>query len=291
MPQTLIAPLSFKTIHLTYKVKKSFIINRFNGTAIKGWLFDEALRKKSFYKKHEAFKNSLPKLPKYSNPPEYFVIKFPYDNRQLFTEGTSLGFSFTLIGDGIKLFDSWLQWFTAMDCIEIGYAYARGKLALQSIRIEEPISGNKLLQSIPSNAEALNLNFISPVELKEKDKPFLDSELPFYLLAKTALERIRLLNFFYAPGNLSIDDLNNTIELVEACQDINISHTDLVVDNKLFRSKEDKEKNSHNIPGLVGAIQYQAEISEWLPLLFAAQIVNIGHLSSWGMGQFIIDVR
>jgi hypothetical protein len=288
MPQTLIAPLSFKTLKLTYRVTKGFVINRFKGTAIKGWLFDAALRKTKHYKLHESFKAGLPTLSKYT-PPEYFALKYPFDNTQLYRTGDYLSFEITLIGDGIALYPEWLQWFATMDNLEIGYAGQPGQLRLQNIDIDATLTGQALLDSLPPKANKLNLNFLSPTELKMKDKAWLTPELPFHLVATSAMERLRLLNFYYTPAHITNEEMNTTIDLEDACSRIKIMNTDLAADDSLYRTKTDKEKKQHHIPGLVGNITYTCPLDEWLPLIFAAEKVNLGHLSTWGKGQLIVD--
>lgn len=291
MHNYLITPLTFKTLKLTYKVSKSFVINRFNGMAIKGWLFDESLRKMHFYEQHQEFKNNLVSIPKYLNPPEYFILHFPYNNQQLYNVGHKFKFEFTLIGSGLTLESEWLKWFVELESVPIGYLTDPGRLVLEHIEIGTTISEQSILESIPNEVSKINVNFLSPIELKIKDKAWIASDLPFYLLITHAMQRIRLLNFYYCPGIFNQDYVNSTIELESTCQDISINHTDLELDKSLYRSKDDKELNKHHIPGLVGNISYKGHLQEWLPILYTGAKVNLGHLSAWGKGQLIIDAH
>jgi hypothetical protein len=290
MPQTLIAPLKFKTAKVTYQVIEPFVINRFNGIALKGWLFDDIIKSESFYKEHEAFKNSLPKLPKYTAP-EYVVFKFPYDNTQLYRKCDFLSFTFTLIGDGIQLYKQWVQWFMTIDAIPIGYRNQTGRVAFKQFENVETSTGEDILRSVPVDSKYVNINFLSPAGLKIKDQPWLTPDLPFYLIATAAMERLRLLNFYYTPGNITKSEMNYGIDLKSACDGIMIVNTDLEADAGLFRSKTDKEKNQHHLEGLIGNVTYMGQLHEWLPLIYATEKINLGHYSTWGKGQFILNVQ
>ncbi len=288
MPLTLIGPLSFQTVTATYTVENGFLLNRYKGTVLKGWLFDERLKDRTFFKAHNDFKNGLPVVPKYKVPPEYIALKYMYNNQQLFAEGSEFKMEVTLVGNGMGLLPEWIQWLETMPEIPI----ANGKVALNSpLQVSGVQTGLDLLQKIPAGCHLLTLNFLTPAELKVNDAPYLGKTLPFQLLAKAAMERLRLLNFYYAPGNITREELDTTIWLDEATKDIVIKNTDLVADSSLFRNKEDMDKHRKLIPGLVGAIQYEGDIDPWLPLIYAAQKVNIGHLAAWGKGQFIFNVR
>jgi len=47
--------------------------------------------------------------------------------------------------------------------------------------------------------------------------------------------------------------------------------------------------SSHELGGFVGSVVYQGEISPWLPLIKAGEILHIGKATAFGLGKYVIN--
>ncbi len=106
----------------------------------------------------------------------------------------------------------------------------------------------------------------------------------FGILFGRARDRVSTLRSLYGAGPLDIDfeALGGRASAVRmtSCQ----------VRHFAARRRSSRTGQSHGIGGFVGAAEYEGELSEFLPILEAAQWTGAGRHCVWGNGELRVTI-
>jgi hypothetical protein len=162
-----------------------------------------------------------------------------------------------------------------------GLGPGRGRADLLSAEQLEPISIP--LQADRMETGRLRVAFRTPTELKADADRAVKPE--FGILFARARDRVSTLRSLYGAGPLEIDfeGLGKRASVVRmtACQMRHLA----------TRRRSSRTGQSHGIGGLVGWAEYEGDLSEFLPILQAAQWTGVGRHCVWGNGELRIERR
>ncbi len=141
-------------------------------------------------------------------------------------------------------------------------------LSLEDLKLELPEHSQK---------GRIRVNIRTPLRVKHQNK--LTDELPFFVLIKAALRRISMLFQEYGSGEPDIDYPG----LVSRAKEVKTIISDLYW--KEQKRYSGRQKNFMQFGGVLGYIEYEGFISEYLPLLDLAQKLHLGKQTTFGLGS------
>jgi hypothetical protein len=179
-----------------------------------------------------------------------------------------------------------------------GLGPRRGRANLESVwqlsRCGEPayrvFDGTKLFPHDPlvldltgqeTDVHNLRVRFQSPTELKSGSD--LVTRPEFHILFARARDRVSTLRTLYGEGPLDLDframgTRASTVQMIR-CE---IRHVDIV-------RRSSRTGQVHPISGFIGDAEYEGELTEFVPILSAAQWTGVGRQTVWGKGA--IEIR
>ena len=156
-----------------------------------------------------------------------------------------------------------------------GLGPGRGRADLLSVEQLEPISVP--LEADLQETRRIRVAFRTPIELKSNAEPAAKPE--FGILFARARDRVSTLRSLYGAGPLEID-FEGLGERASA-----VRMTRCQVRHLATRRRSSRTGHSHGIGGLVGLAEYEGDLSEFLPILQAAQWTGVGRHCVWGNGE------
>lgn len=134
------------------------------------------------------------------------------------------------------------------------------------------------LDPITTGMSTIVVRFVTPTELKAEGEI---ARPDFCVLFARARDRVSTLRSLYGGGPLDIDfrgmaDRSRSVQLVRA----DLRHTDV-----LRRSSRTGEV--HPIGGILGEVEYQGDLREFVPFLRAAYWTGVGRHTVWGNGAIV----
>lgn len=248
----------------------------------------------------------LKQLQGQTRAPHPFIITPPVEpdhlwsgKRKSYMEGDHLYFKLLLMGRAIDTLPYVIYAFSRM--AERGLGFERGRFDLVeildmrgkeiysqrsgtltsdyfSITLQEAVN-NRLNGYIPSNS--VKIRFLTPARIRADGD--LQTSLDFELLMRNILRRISILMAVHSSSTLQLDFKG----LVERASRIKTASSSLRwVDLERYSKRQ---QSRLKIGGLVGLIRYEGELEEFLPLLAAGEILNVGAGTGFGLGAFRIE--
>jgi len=129
----------------------------------------------------------------------------------------------------------------------------------------------------PLPVERVRLRFETPTELKSQGKLSERPEFPIFF--SRLRDRISTLRGLYGQGVLDVDFR----ALGERASAIRLGHCDLRWEHVERRSS--RTGQAHPLGGFTGTVEYQGQLGEFLPWLYAARWVGVGRQTVWGKGE------
>jgi len=209
--------------------------------------------------------------------PRPFVLRAAHLDRQAPAPGESFWFDINVFEMRYPVLELFERAFR--DLAAEGLGPERGRADLLSVRqLGPPIS-------IPLDADRpevrrLRVTFRTPTELKSNAEPAAQPE--FGVLFARARDRVSTLRSLYGPGPLEID-----FEALGA-RAAAVRMTDCQVRRLTTRRRSSRTGQSHGIGGFVGWAEYEGELTEFVPILEAAQWTGVGRHCVWGNGELRI---
>jgi hypothetical protein len=160
-----------------------------------------------------------------------------------------------------------------------GLGPKRGRADLVSVE-QRPIS--IILDAEPVEARALQVEFVTPTELKSGDQLAVRPE--FDVLFARARDRVSTLRALYGAGPLEIDFRG----MGERAAAIRMTRCELRQVDAARRSS--RTGQVHGIGGFVGVAEYQGQLGEFIPYLDAAQWTGVGRQCVWGKGELRLEI-
>lgn len=162
-----------------------------------------------------------------------------------------------------------------------GFGPGRGRAAIKRVRAPELVC-----VPLSAGAEAVRratVQFVTPTELKHGgtivDRP------DFGVLMARARDRLSTLAALYGDGPLELD----FADFARRASHVTIASTDLRYSDVTRRSS--RTGQSHGIGGFTGTVEYEGDLSEFLPFLEAAKLTGVGRHTTWGNGELFISAR
>ncbi len=137
------------------------------------------------------------------------------------------------------------------------------------------------LQPGSSKIDKIRIVFRTPTELKADGKPVAQPE--FGILFARAMDRVSTLRSLYGAGSLDVDfqilgDLANRVRMT-SCELQNVQTV----------RRSSRTRQSHGLGGFIGGAEYQGELTQFLPILEAAQWTGVGRHCVWGNGELCVE--
>lgn len=126
-------------------------------------------------------------------------------------------------------------------------------------------------------ANRVRVNFLSPTELKNRDRP------EFGPLFSRIRDRISTLRALYGSGPLEIDFK----EMGERAAEIRMTRCEIqnVEAERVSRTTGQR----HSIGGFVGFAEYEGDLTEFIPYLEIAAYTGVGRQTVWGKGEISVE--
>jgi hypothetical protein len=237
---------------------------------------------------------------KYNHAPPPYVLNPPPDNRQSFHPGDMLAFDLVLIGRAIDALPYFIYSFIEMGKMGIGRRGKDGERGKYEITGVDHISGDatnriydiktetlksfdKVNEPLPLDHEeiqSVTVKLMTPLRLKEKGN--LVTNLTFPLLINRTIHRLQLLSEFYGTkGPIPVPDtlIKDAEEIITANENLHW------YDWERYSSRQ---KDLMKFGGLKGEITFTGNLTQFMPYLRLAEVVNAGQETSFGLGRYEI---
>lgn len=242
---------------------------------------------------------SVMNMHKYEKIPHPFVIEPPECNDKRYEPGDTVIFNLLLIGRAIDYLSYFIYTFKELG--KVGIGKGRGKYSLTEVRVAD--KGNRIVYTKEDNiirhseasiinlpdfmtsdkVDSLTLRFITPLRIKYKRDFVVEPE--FHILIRSLLRRLGLLYYFHCANREPSWDYG---KIIDHSQTVSISSSSLKwFDWERYSARKDARVR---LGGLIGEITYRGDISSFIPLLKAGEILHIGKGTSFGLGRFILHV-
>ena len=138
------------------------------------------------------------------------------------------------------------------------------------------------LEPQPAPVSRVRVSFLTPTELKEGGAVTPRPE--FGVLFARIRDRLSTLRALYGPGPLEIDFR----AMGERARAVRITRSEL----HRVETKRRSGRSGHYHPfgGFTGRVDYEGELSEFLPYLEAAQWTGVGRHTVWGKGHIEVEL-
>lgn len=233
------------------------------------------------------------------SPPHPFVIEPPLSAETHFHKDDIFIFQLILFGRANDYLAYFIYAFEEMGQLGIGKRLngKRSGFRLVSVANDQEIlydcTDRNLIKRTPpeliledssiieSPTTTITVFLQTPLRLKFQNS--LKAELPFHVLIRATLRRIATLNHHYGSGEPSLDYRG----LVARANGVAIKSVDLKwYDWKRYSNRQDQ---SMLVGGMAGAITYEGQLAEFIPLLRYAEKVHLGKATTFGLGKLQIS--
>jgi len=262
----------------------------------------------------------MPEGSRISSPPHPFVIEPPLTEKTQFERGSHFDCNLILFGDVNNSLPYFVYAFHQMGKIGVGRRVngKRGRFVLEEVTAngkqlytgtEQKLSnpdaveelslppqgdfsgstrtivkrGKKIQLPPPEQAEPSENHFkvrvILETPLRVKFENRLKAELPFHVLVRAMLRRISSLFNVYGNGEPPLDYKG----LINRAEKIGIAENALEWFD--WRRYSNRQERSMFMGGMVGAVDYEGELAEYLPLLDLCVKTHLGKNTSFGLGK------
>ncbi len=231
------------------------------------------------------------RMRKYTRAPHPFVIEPPLDRQGTYEPGEPIEFSLILIGRKAREF---LPYFIfAFETLgRMGIGKGKGRYILESVRSngnviytqeERNLGAPGPCLSIPDEhrpTHRLGLKFITPTRIVYNER--LIPEPDFHHIVRNLLRRLSSLSYFHCGKEL---DLNYT-GLIERAEKIKTVKKDIKwMDIPRYSTRQ---KTYMKLGGFVGEVEFEGDLTEFMPYLRLGEVVHIGKATSFGLGKYVI---
>ena len=229
-------------------------------------------------------------MSKYPRAPHPFVIEPPDGDKQVYQPGETLEFSLVLIGRGCDYLAYFVYAFEELG--NMGLGRGKGKYRIDKVRsgeeviyiadtrtLREPVrSTTRVSQGEP--AKGLSLSFLTPTRIKYEEQ--LAPAPEFHMLIRNLLRRISSLSYFHGGEKLEVDYKG----LIERSAKVQAVKKDVRwIDWERYSSRQDERMM---LGGFIGEMEFEGDVTEFLPFLRFGELVHIGKATSFGLGKFKI---
>lgn len=235
-------------------------------------------------------------MRKYKAAPHPFVIEPPLEKRRGYKPGDEISFGLTLIGGAIDYLPYFIYTFDELGKIGIGKGKAKYELqsvssdgrkiydsASKTLKSFEPswLSLNHSM-SLRGDSDAISLSFLTPTRILFGGQLTLDLE--FHMLVRNLLRRLSLLYYFHCNGDPSEWDFRGLIDKAKEAK---------VKESKLrwydWTRYSGRQETRIKMGGFVGEITFEGDLTPFISLIKAGEVLHVGKGTGFGLGRFKIQ--
>ena len=245
-------------------------------------------------------------LRNYESIPRPFVLEPPLETKTEYRPGEKLAFNLVPIGRATNYLPYFIVAFRELGELGIGKMRRKYRLAeIQAIglnngesqlvyRAEDQLVRNTNLAIQIDQAELLRqkdedktltrlgLDFLTITRIKFEENYVHHIEL--HMLIRSLLRRLSSLAYFHHGWELELDFTG----LIERAAEVRLVNDGTRwVDWGRYSSRQD---NKVNMGGLVGRVEYEGYLDEFLPLLRLGELVHVGKGAVFGMGKYKVCI-
>ncbi len=238
------------------------------------------------------FETPLPKkasmAKKYPYAPYPFVLEPPLER----ISAHQISFGLVLIGRAIDYLPHFIYAFSELG--RRGVDRGRGRFQLVEVKSNkkavyssskralrtdyEVMTGDEILSRSLKGVKKLEVRFLTPTRIRSDSEP--TSHIDFPSIIRNLIQRISLLSYFHCGEEMD-EDLRG---MTERAKKITLESSELSwYDWERFPKKQRKKLK---LGGFIGAARFSGDLDEFLPYLFAGELVHIGKGTSFGLGRY-----
>ena len=135
------------------------------------------------------------------------------------------------------------------------------------------------LQAAPVSARRVQIEFLSPTELKKGGVIVQEPQFP--VLFSRLRDRISALRNFYGPGLPSVD-FRSLATRSKCIRLVRWNGQHLTIERRTAHQ-------TYPIGGSIGIAEYEGDLSEFLPYLEIGRWTGVGRQTVWGKGEFTVE--
>lgn len=232
--------------------------------------------------------------------PHPFVIDPPLEGKREYKEGDSLSFEMLLIGKAIDYLPYFIFAFDQLG--RVGIDRNKGKYELvKAYNIapsgeERPIyegDNRKLhpstltidldsLYQISGPTKRVRLRFLTPTRIKHQGRMVMETDLRFDILIRSILRRASALAYFHCDKEWDL----NYKEIIDKAKKVRVVERNLRC-YEWERFPQD-EFVKVNLGGFMGDIEFEGDLTEFMPFLRLGELLHVGKSTSFGLGKYKI---
>jgi len=242
-------------------------------------------------------------MNKYEAVPHPFVIEPPVESKRAYNNGDILHFNLILAGKGIDYLPYFIYTFEELG--KIGIGKGRGKYKFLSLEdgdepvysiedkvfrntapgelhVQEDFKTGSDTHSDSGPEDTITIRFLTPARIKHQRS--LAVELEFHVLIRSLLRRLCLLYYFHCGG---IEPSWDYKGIIREAEKIAIEKDSLRWrDWERYSSRQDVRMK---MGGVVGEVTYRGNVTPFLTILKAGEILHVGKGTSFGLGKYEIQ--
>jgi len=243
--------------------------------------------------------NNAEMMRLYPSAPHPFVIE-PHESADaVYEPGAQLVFNLILIGKAIDYLPYFV--YTFVELGKRGLGRLRGKYSVdtvasvdresrpmvvyddQSGTMDESFHRFRLADLLPEKPpSAVTLELVTPTRIRFEGN--LSDRLDFHVLMRALLRRISSLSYFHCGEKLDIDFR----ETIARARDVATTRHELRwVDWQRYSGRQ---KRHMTLGGVVGQVQYDGELADFVPFIRLGEIVHVGKACAFGLGKYRVGV-
>jgi hypothetical protein len=243
-------------------------------------------------------------MRKYEKAPHPFIIEPPLEKKQVYDAGDEIIFNLILIGQATEYLPYFIYSFEEMGKKGIGKGRGRFKLkkviagdssqlkhdnlvyssetkVLHHFEISNICLSDEEIKLQTDKSFYLSLEFLTPTRIVYHGK--LISQLEFHIFMRALLRRIALLSYFHCNNDPSLIPFKG---LIEQADEVTAKKSNLQwYDWERYSSRQDTKMK---LGGSVGTIEFEGNLSGFLPYIKAGEILHVGKGTSFGLEKYAV---
>ncbi|MEM3055050.1 MAG: CRISPR system precrRNA processing endoribonuclease RAMP protein Cas6 [Candidatus Bathyarchaeia archaeon] len=226
--------------------------------------------------------------------PHPFVLEPPFVSDGIVSENETIQFRLILIGRGMEFFPYFLYTFVEMG--KTGLGKQRIPFVVQEVIDQHGKviyqDGSDVIQPLPEpmefvvsdrndyNSNSLTIEFETPLRMTHNNKQA--KEFVFSSFLGAALRRLSSLAYFHQGFELSL----NFRGLLDKAQKIEVHKENSYY--QPFKRYSARQKKEMDLGGIMGRFTLFGDLSPFISILRAGEILHVGKGTSFGLGKYRI---
>ena len=220
-----------------------------------------------------------------------FVIEPPMKENKIFPPGDTLLVAMILMGKAINFIPYIIYAFREMG--KRGIGYSRGKFYLKQVTkdgkiiydfqeqlVHTDFTRDELLLGKAQQRSRVRLNFITPTAIKSNGR--INGRFDFTALIKALKRRIKALSIYH-NGKTGFEFEYDAAHIAGIK-----TKTDGIKPYS-WRRYSNRQEKKIDFSGYIGSMEVEGDLTPYMPLLKAGEIVHVGRGTVYGMGKYQIE--